>query len=243
MIKAEIEIKQASVNEVVNNLKGLRPLVLNAGVDGIGDVQEDIYRTARLLCPVQTGTLRSTLYMEQDIEGDKIRAIVAHPKRGSPYDRKNFLTGRMASTYARERHESPRTRKEVREADGTWKWLEKAVKQNKFLFLPTLAEYIKAALAGLPYEAAEQAIREYAIQFYEQRLASQQARKEKLRQRRAERRRQKGYTDEDFAKWKEQRRLRRGDYYGTPEHAWERKSTIVEETRKSMEEYRKSKKK
>lgn len=243
MIKAEIEIKQTSINEIANNLKKLRPLVLNAGVDGIGDIQEDIYKTARLLCPVQTGTLQSTLYMEQDIEGDKIRAIVAHPERGSSYDRKNFMTGQMASTYARERHESPRTRRETREAGGTWKWLEKAVKQNKFLFLPTLAEYIKAALEGLPYEAAEQAIREYAIQFYEQRAASQQARKEKLRQRRAERRRQKGYTDEDFAKWKEQRRLRRGDYYGTSEYAYEHARTIFEKARKSVEEYEKRRKK
>lgn len=243
MIKAEIEIKQASVNETVNNLKGLRPLVLNAGVDGIGYIQEDIYRTARLLCPVYTGTLRSTLYMEQDIEGDKIRAIVAHPNRGSPYDRKNFVSGKMASTYARERHESPITRSEARAAGGTWKWLEKAVKQNKFLFLPTLAEYIKAALEGLPYEAAEQAIRAYTIQFYEQRAASQQARKEKLRQWRAERRRQKGYTDEDFAKWKEQRRLRRGDYYGSSDREYEHMRTVVERAHKSMEEYEKRRKK
>lgn len=196
MMGVSIKIRTASVNKVVKKLQQLPPAVLNAGVEGVSEVQDEIFSYAGQWCPVDTGTLKRSLFQETDFEDNVVHGRVGH---GGPNDNRNPRTKKLASAYVIEVHESPRLR---RDNGGIHKWLERALIVQKPNYEGVLAAHISTALEGGDYTSTIQKIRDFKIARAEAIFASRAKRKIQNQANAVKRRKAKGYDEESFQAWK-----------------------------------------
>ena len=92
-------------------------------------------------CPIDTGTLVSTSYIEQPIDdGNRVSIKMGY---GGHNDKRNPDSGKMASEYALVVHETP----EYYHPYGKWKFLEDPVTAHKLAFIQILGRELRTSLS------------------------------------------------------------------------------------------------
>lgn len=141
----KLTVKDVSINGFCQNLDLLREKVRMAGKEAIAESSKQIFDEAYKTCPTFTGTLRDSMYKEQETSGDEIKAVVGH---GGRYDKINPVSGTNADSYAVEAHESYKIRKVNRVRGATRKWLEKAVNNEAQVYEERIRQKIKSILGS-----------------------------------------------------------------------------------------------
>jgi hypothetical protein len=172
-----------SLDELSNNLQRAKMAALAGGEQGMQHLLSLAYTRGYTSCPTFTGTLRSSMYQEQETVGDTIEGIVGH---GGKYNKFNVYSKKFTDEYAIEVHEGHKIRREARRWGGTSKWLEKAINSLIDKYLQILQEYISASIMGRSTAELRASLNEIAQQLNETKRQARAAYFERLNKERKE---------------------------------------------------------
>jgi len=127
--------------KLLANLMKLNLNVKSGAIKGLKETAKSIMTESVMQCPIDTGALVTSEYIEQPVED--FNGISITMGYGGPNDKLNTKTNKMASEYAWEVHEDLYQR---HPKGGNAKFLELPVRAYQTAFLGTLAEAIEIEL-------------------------------------------------------------------------------------------------
>lgn len=168
-----LEFDEATLNELFKALGLTHDLAREGGKQGIEYLANKAYTRMRASCPVDTGALLNSSYLEFEVVGD---VITSHFGHGGQYQRINPKTRKNTDDYAIEVHEGYKIKRNGKKPGSVRKWAEKAVNSIRPEFVPVLQEYIAAALLKKSPEQLKASLRSIQEELAVEQLAKKQAR-------------------------------------------------------------------
>ena len=145
MIK--LKWSEQSLTQMMVNLQQLKLNSKQGAKRALREVAVNIMAQSRAEIPVDTGTARNSSYITNPVDwGKRITIIMGY---GGPNDKRNPDSGKMASEYVLELHETPGTPLGggAYHPYGKWKFLEDPVRAHAQAFIQTLGKELRIAYA------------------------------------------------------------------------------------------------
>jgi len=137
----QLKFSEASLSKLMANLINLDLRAKQGAKRALKTVAENIISRSILECPMDTGALVNSTYIEEPKE--TVNGVSIKLGYGGVNDKCNPDTGKMASEYALVVHETP----EFKHKKGKWKFLEDPVTAHKTAFLNTLKTELQVVFA------------------------------------------------------------------------------------------------
>lgn len=135
MIK--IKWDEKSVANVMNNIYIIGMASKEGARRALIEIAQNIMAQSKSECPIETGTLTNSAYIEDPKDTGK--AVFIKMGYGGYNNQRNPISGKLASDYALEVHETPW----YNHPYGKWKFLEDPVNAHAIQFLSILGQRLR----------------------------------------------------------------------------------------------------